>query len=401
MAKFQFSALSADGRTVDGTEVAETIGEVHRALAARHLVPIKVRPSRSLLQYEITRKKVPPRDLMHFSRQLSVFFKAGIPVLEALEVISSEMANKTFKDALEDMIEGLRGGATVSAAAAVHPEAFPPYYLGILRSAEVSGNLDVVLDQLADYIERDLDTRQKVTAALLYPAIVMSLAVVTIGVLTVFVLPRFQTFFDDFGAKLPLPTRILVAVSRFSSSWGLLVVGVGIVVMTGLWMAGRTGSGRDTRDKVLLKTPILGKLISQVIVERFCRIFGSMLVAGVSVPEALAVTAEAVNNRVYRAGIGEAREAMMRGDGLAGPLTATGLFPSSATQMFRVGEDTGTFDKQLATAATYLDRELDYSIKRVTSFFEPAVILFIGVVVGFVAVALVSAMYGLYNQTSL
>ncbi len=399
MGKFQFSALSADGRTVDGTEVAESIGEVHRALEARRLTPIDVRPKRSLLQYELTKKKVPARDLMHFSRQLAVFFKAGIPVLQALEVIAAEMSNKVFKNVLEDMIERLRSGATVSAAASLHPEAFPTYYLGILRSAEITGNLDIVLDQLSDYIERDLETRQKITAALLYPAIVMGLAVVTIGVLTIFVLPRFQTFFDDFGAKLPLPTRMLVAFSKFSASYGPMLVAILVIVFGGLWIFGKSDSGREYRDRFILRVPVLGGLVSQVIVERFCRIFGSMLTAGVSVPEALSVTAQATNNRAYQAGIAEAREAMMRGDGLAGPLAATGLFPSSATQMFRVGEDTGTFDKQLATAATYLDRELDYSIKRATGFFEPAVILFIGVVVGFVAVALVSAMYGLYNQT--
>ena len=399
MGKFQFSALTADGRTIDGTEVADSIGDVHRALLARHLVPIEVQPKRGLLQYELTKRKVPPRDLMHFSRQLSVFFRAGIPVLQALEVISSEMANKVFKLALEDMIERLRGGSTVSAAAALHPEAFPTYYLGILRSAEVTGNLDVVLDQLAEYIERDLDTRQKITAALLYPAIVMGLAVVTIGVLTIFVLPRFQTFFDDFNAELPLPTRMLVSFSKLSATYGPIVVLGAALTFVGLALFGRTEAGREKRDRILLRVPVLGKLVSQVIVERFCRIFGSMLTAGVSVPEALSVTAQATNNRVFQAGIADAREAMMRGDGLAGPLADTGLFPSSATQMFRVGEDTGTFDKQLATAATYLDRELDYSIKRATSFFEPAVILFIGVVVGFVAVALVSAMYGLYNQT--
>ena len=309
------------------------------------------------------------------------------------------MANRVFKLALEDMIERLRGGSTVSAAAALHPEAFPTYYLGILRSAEVTGNLDVVLDQLAEYIERDLDIRQKITAALLYPAIVMGLAVVTIGVLTIFVLPRFQTFFDDFNAELPLPTRMLVSFSKLSATYGPIVVLGAALTFVGLALFGRTEAGREKRDRILLRVPVLGKLVSQVIVERFCRIFGSMLTAGVSVPEALSVTAQATNNRVFQAGIADAREAMMRGDGLAGPLADTGLFPSSATQMFRVGEDTGTFDKQLATAATYLDRELDYSIKRATSFFEPAVILFIGVVVGFVAVALVSAMYGLYNQT--
>ncbi|MEJ7583291.1 MAG: type II secretion system F family protein [Acidimicrobiales bacterium] len=400
MSKFQFSAITANGQMVAGVEDADTLRDVHRKLAERDLIPVNVHPKRSLLQFELTRKRVAARDLMQFSRQLSVFFHAGIPVIEALEVIASETTNKVFRFVLDDMVEALRAGSTVSAAATAHPEAFPPYYIGILRSAEVTGNLDIVLDQLADYIERDIDVRQKVISAIVYPLIVLGMAVVTVVVLMVFVLPRFQSFFDDFNAELPLPTRVLISFSRFTSRWGLLLLAVLVAVVGVLMVYFRTTGGRDTRDRLMLRLPIIGSLVRHAIVERFCRIFSSMLTAGVAVPEALAVTGNATNNRVYQRGIGMAREAMMRGEGLARPLAATGLFPTSTTQMFRVGENTGTFDEQLATAATYLDRELDYKIKRTTSYFEPAVILFIGVVVGFVAIALVSAMYGLYDQTS-
>ncbi|HEY2812912.1 MAG TPA: type II secretion system F family protein [Acidimicrobiales bacterium] len=400
MPKFQFTALALDGTRVAGIEDASTLGDVHTLLADRDLLPIRVAEKKSILHYEITKKRVKPRDLMHFSRQLGVFIRAGIPIINALEVILSEMTDKVFKPALEDMIESLRGGSTFSAAAARHDEVFPPFYLGILRSAEVTGNLDNALDELADYLDRDIDTRQKVVSALAYPAIVLVMAVVVVVVLTVFVLPRFETFFESFHATLPLPTRMLLSVAHFIGEWGWLIALTIAVVVVGSILYARTERGRAAKDAMLLRLPVAGDLIRHAIVERFCRILASMLNAGVPVPEALAVTGDATNNTVFRDGIADAREAMMRGEGLARPLNSTDLFPSSIKQMLRVGEDTGTLDTQLETAANYLDRELDYKIKRFTSLFEPAVIIFVGIIVGFVAIALVSAMYGIYNQVN-
>jgi len=401
MPKYRYTALELDGTRVNGTEDAPSRGEVHTMLAERELLPIQVAEKKSILQYEITKKKVKPRDLMHFSRQLGVFIRAGIPIINALEVISSEMTDKVFKPALEDIMEELRSGSTFSAAAARHEEVFPAFYLGILRSAEVTGNLDVALDELADYLDRDIDARQKVKNALVYPSIVLVMAVVVVLILTLFVLPRFETFFESFHAKLPLPTRVLLSISHFIGRWGwLIAAGIVAAVILGV-LYFRTPSGRAKKDEIMLRLPVAGDLLRHAIVERFCRILASMMNAGVSVPEALAVTGDATNNAVFRERIARAREAMLRGEGLATPLNNTNLFPSSIRQMFRVGEDTGTLDKQLETAADYLDRELDYKIKRFTSLFEPIVIVIVGVIVGFVAIALVSAMYGVYNQVNI
>src|SRR5436190_6632590 len=398
MAKYQFTALALDGTRVVGVEDAPSLRDVHSLLSERELVPIKVAAKKSIFQYEITKKKVKPRELMHFSRQLGVFIKAGIPIISALETIASEVTDKVFKPALDDMIELLRSGGTFAAAASMHPEIFPAFYVGILRSAEVTGNLDVVLDELADYLERDIDARTRIVSALVYPGIVLALGAVVVTILTVFVLPQFEDFFKGFNAKLPLATRMLLSFTRFMTSWGLLIVlGVG-VFLVGAGMYFRSSGGKPKRDALLLKIPVLGDLISLAIVERFCRILSSMLTAGVPVPEALAVTGDATNNAVFQEKLTIAREAMIRGEGLAAPLNATELFPTSARQMFRVGEDTGTLDQQMHTAAVYFDRELDYKIKRFTTLFEPAVIIFIGIVVGFVAIALVSAMYGIYRQ---
>jgi type IV pilus assembly protein PilC len=360
--------------------------------------PAPAPKKKSILQFELTAKKVPRKDLMHFSRQLAVFIKAGIPILDALQTIEEEVSNKPFKAVLTDIIEQLRAGRTFSDAAKEHPEAFPPFYLGILQSAEYTGELDTILVQLSDYIDRDLEARRKVTSALTYPAIIMVMSIVVVVVLVAFVLPKFRTFFEDLNAKLPLPTRILLNVSNFLTDYGIFIVlGIGVLVL-GLVLSLRTDRGRTIKDTLMLRAPVLGDLLQHVVLERFCRILSSMLTAGVQLPEAMRVTTEATNNAVYRKGLTEAREAMMRGEGLARPLSETGLFPPSAKQMFRVGENTGTMDAQLATAATYFERELDYKIKRFTNLFEPAVLIGMGLVVGFVAIALVSAMYGIFRQ---
>src|SRR5579872_69050 len=193
MAKFKFRAVTPDGATVTGVEDALTASMARRALVRRDLAPVEVVEKKSILQFEITREKIPRRDLMHFSRQMAVFMKAGIPVLEALEVMSDELGNKAFQRILAEMAESLRSGETFTAAAAQHPEAFPAYYLGILHSAELTGNLDTVLDQLSEYIERDTEARRKISSALIYPAIVMSMASVAVVVITAYVLPRFKT----------------------------------------------------------------------------------------------------------------------------------------------------------------------------------------------------------------
>jgi type IV pilus assembly protein PilC len=345
-------------------------------------------------------RKVSKKELMHFSRQLSVFVRAGVPILDALETMGEELSDKKLQEAVNDVAERLRGGETFSGAASKHPNAFPDYYMAVLRSSEVTGNLDIVLDQLADYIERDLDARGKVKAALIYPAITMVMAVVTVVVLTTFVLPRFEKFFKDLHAKLPLPTRMLLSTSHWLGQWWWAVLAVLIAVLSAVIFGVRTPRGRRMRDVFLLKAPVLGLLVRDAILERFCRILAALVSTGVALPEALSVATEATNNSVYRAGLATARQEMLRGEGLARPLAATGLFPAAARQMFRVGEDTGTLDDQLGAAAAYFDRELDYRIKNFTAMFEPAVIVGVGIVVGFVALALVSAMYGIFNQVN-
>jgi type IV pilus assembly protein PilC len=398
MAKFKYAAVGPDGATVTGIEEAITRTQARISLSRRDLDVVDLEEKKSALSFELTKKKVPRKDLMHFSRQLAVFIKAGIPLIEGLEVIAEDTGNKLFKKSIIEMTEGLRAGMTFADTAEAQPHAFPNFYLGILRSAELTGNLDVVLDQLSSYIERDVEARQKVVGALIYPAVVAVSSLVAILVLVAYVLPKFKDFFDGLGAKLPLPTRILLNTTGFITDFWYLLLGgmVSLIVLVAIVL--RTEGGKTAKDRLLIRTPVLGDLVQHAILERFCRVLASMVSAGVPLPDALVVTADATNNRIYRKGLAVAREAMLQGEGLAEPLAASGLFPAAARQMFRVGENTGTLDQQLETAAVYFDRELDYRIKRFTGLFEPAVILGVGVVVGFVAIALVSAMYGIYGQ---
>ncbi len=401
MEKYSYSAVDEAGQKVSGTETAVSPSSVHLALLERGYQSIEVSQKKSILKFEITKKMVPRKAVMHFSRQLAVFVKAGVPIMEALQVIAEETPDKLMQSALLDMIERLQAGDTFASAAAAHPEAFPNYYIGILSSAELTGNLDVVLDQLADYLDRDIEARGKITSAMVYPAVVACMAVVVVIILATFVMPKFVTFFKSFNAQLPLPTRMLLSVSNFVSTYWWAILAVILLIVAGVIAMRRSRSGRARIDSFVLRLPVLGDLVRTAIIERVCRILSSMIRAGVALPDAMKVTAESSNNAVYRTGLTAVREEMMEGQGLAEPLARTGLFPGAARQMFRVGEETGTLDAQLATAASFYDRELDVKLKRFTSLFEPLVIVFMGVIVGFVAIALVSAMYGIYKQVKI
>src|SRR3954454_9665141 len=266
--RYKFTAVTPDGAVITGVESAADSSVLRRALLARDLHPTEVTEKKSVLQFEITKKKVARKELMHFSRQIAVFLRAGIPVLEALEVISDETNDKLFKLALVDMTEGLRAGDTFWMAASAHPEVFPPFYLSILRSAELTGNLDTVLDQLSEYIERDLEARRKITSALVYPAVVMVMSIIPVVILTTFVLPRFKTFFKNLDAKLPLPTRMLLSVSNFLSNWWFIFAGLAFVIVVFLLVSLQSERGRAIRDAILLKTPVVGDVVVTAVLER-------------------------------------------------------------------------------------------------------------------------------------
>ncbi|GAA0925298.1 type II secretion system F family protein [Kribbella koreensis] len=398
MTRYAYVAIAPDGQRAKGITKADTREEAELALYERELRDIRVTEKPGVLQLEITARRVKREEVMHLSRQLGAFIKAGLPLIDAVHSLGQEADNNSVRRMMAEVEEGLRGGEKLSDCFDRHPKIFPEFYRGILRSAELSGQLDSVLSQLAKYLERDLEARRKIKQAMIYPAIVSLMSLVTVVVLAAFVLPRFKEFFASLHATLPLPTRMLLAVTDFLTAWWW-AVGIGAASVCLLVFAvTRTHGGRYARDKLFLKLPVLGGTIQFALVERFCRILSSMVGAGVQLPEALRVATGSLPNLVFRRALGGAGEALLEGEGLARPLAATGLFPTTAAQMMRVGEDTGTLDNQLEVTAEYYEGELDYKLKKLIGLFEPAVIIVMGVVVGFVAVALVSAMYGIFRQ---
>lgn len=398
MAKFTYKAKTSEGKEVTGTHSASTAANVRTALMDRDLEVLEVEEKRGILQFELTKKKVPRVEVMHLSRQLAAFLRAGVPMLDAIQAISEESDNPTFRRALVGVNESLRGGDPLSAAMGQQAHVFPHFYVSMVRSAELTGQLDLVLDQLASYIERDIDARRKIRSALAYPAVIFFVASFAIIVLTTFVLPRFRTFFEALNAKLPLPTRILLGTVGFLSEWGWLLLTFLILLGLAFYLSLKTRRGRKRFHSFLLRAPAIGGILRFSIIERFCRTLSALTEAGVPLPEAMATVADTTNNLVFEDGLLEIREAMLRGEGIATPIVRSKLFPGAVTQMVRVGEETGTLDQQLGTAANFYEQELDYKLKRLVALFEPAMIIFVGVLVGFVAIALVSAMYGIFRQ---
>jgi len=304
-----------------------------------------------------------------------------------------------LRRALGNLVDDLRNGGLFSAAAATHPEVFPEYYVGILQSAELTGQLDNALESLSEYLEREIDTRSKVVSALSYPMVVMVMAMITVLILAGYVLPQFKPLFEELGAELPLPTRMMLFFSRFFTDLWFITAGFFLVIGGVLMFLFKHPTGRLWKERLVLKIPVIKGIVDYAILERFCRILSAMIAAGVPLPEGLKTTTDATSNVVYRERLEIARAQMLEGKGFSQPLIDTELFPGAARQMFKVGEETGTLDMQLAVAATYFDRELESRIKKFTTMFEPLMIVFVGMIVGFVAVALVSAMYGVLNGT--
>lgn len=401
MPKFAYVALGPDGSQATGVQEAPTLAAARMALVQQQLRVQRIEPKTSWTQVELTPKRIKPADLMHISRQLSAFLRAGIPILDAIAVLGEESDKPAVRRVLGQVREDLRSGLTLSEAIDKHPADFPEWYRGILRSAELTGKLDTVLDQLSAYIERDVEARRKIKNAMLYPSIVFVMAVVTVLVLSVWVLPKFELFFAGLNAQLPLATRSLLAVTGFLSTWWWLLLVLAALAAGGLFVVSRTVSGRLALDSALLRVPVIGEAIRYSKIERFTRMLASMVSAGVPLPRAMEVATSSLDNAAFAKVLTGVREAMLRGEGLARPIAASRLFPGVAAQMIRVGEETGTLDAQLDVAATFYERELDYKVNKVTTIIEPVVIIVMGGIVGFVAIALVSAMYGIFQSANL
>ncbi len=399
--KFRYQAETLDGEAVKGEIQAASASAARNELAVQGMRVTKL-IERKGLQLEITKEKVPLVEIMHFSRQMATFLRAGVPMTEAIDNLRIDAKNKRFKAVLGDVLERVMAGRSVTESLGYHADIFPTYFLPLLAAAELTGRMDEAFDQLHAYIRRDIDLTRAVRKALIYPMILLGLALLVCIVIVVFAIPRFAAFFESFDAELPLPTRMLMAVADFVQSPAGLITGL---ILVGLVVAGvlyvRTPPGRRNLHALQLKIPLVSKVVTYSSTERFTRVLGVLLEAGVPLPEALPTAIDCSNNMIYKERLSVAMEGVLEGRGFAEPLSRTDLFPSTVIQMIRVGERSGELSEQLDNAAGFYKEELDYAVEKLTAWFEPLIIIFIGVVVGFVALAMVSAMYGIYNQVDL
>ncbi|MGQ0826158.1 MAG: type II secretion system F family protein [Actinomycetota bacterium] len=401
MPTYRYVAVGPDGGEIKDTVEAPNEDVLRNELLLRNFEVKTVKQKKKFNELELAPQRVPRTEIMHFSRQMAAFVRSGIPITEALEVVEEGSDNKRFKQMVGRMREQITAGMPFSEALEEHSAVFPAYYTGILRSSELTGQLDNALDRLSGYVERDLEARSKIKSALTYPAVIGVMSVVTVVILTVFVLPKFTKFFESLDAELPLPTRMLLGMSSLTQSLWFVWVAITLAIIAFfLWMQ-KNSAGRMFRDKLMLRMPLVHDVVLFAVTERVCRIVAGMIKAGVPLPETLSAAIQGTNNKVFEKGMVTAQERMLEGEGLAQPIADTELFPRAAVQMMRVGEETGTLDLQLGNAADYYGRELEYKLKKLTSLFEPAVIIMMGLIVGFVAVALISAMYGVMGSSQL
>jgi type IV pilus assembly protein PilC len=400
MATYRYVAYDGHGRRLTRAVTAQSDAQVKQMLWDQnlHVVDIHARlkmPTGEELFPSFVR--VRRSEVILFTRQLATFVRVGMPIVEGLTVLRDQAGSALMKRALAEMIIDLGTGSSLSAAMARYPRIFPLLYVDMIRSAEISGNLDDVLRQLAAYMSRDESAKRKVRSAMIYPAIVVSLAVVVVGVLVAFVLPAFAQLFGEFRAEMPPTTRLLLAAGAFCRDHVIEIFGVLLLAMAGTGIFATRQSGRDFYDVVLLRLPMLGIIVRYAIIERYLRTLATLARAGVPITRMLDTAITAVGNAEYRAGLASVREDMLSGEGFATPLERTDLFPRIVIQMVRVGEETGSLDANLEQAAEHYAEEVDYRLKRMIAIIEPALVIGVGVVVGFIAVSVIAPMYALVH----
>lgn len=401
MGKYRYLAYDSAGRRLSSTVAAASYEQVRDMLWADglHIVDIRSRQLRLPRPEELfpTFIKVPRSEVILFTRQLATFVRVGIPILDGLATLRDQASSAQLRRALGQMLADLGTGNPLSTALSRHPRIFSRLYVDMVRSAEVSGNLDETLRQLASYMSRDESALRKVRSAMIYPAIVCTLALGVISVLVGFVLPAFARLFADFRATMPLPTRVLLAVGNFCRDHMLVIFLAMAFLVVAAYVFTQTPQGRALRDSVMLRFPVLGTIFRYAIIERYLRTLSTLARAGVPVTQMIDTANSSIGNVHYQAGLQDVRAQMLSGEGFAGPLARTGLFPKLVIQMVRVGEETGNLDVNLEEAAEHYAEEVDYRLKQMITLLEPALVIVVGAMVAFIAISVIAPMYSLVH----
>ena len=398
MPSYAYRAYTGAGRRRNGVVEAPGSSAAEQSLWMEGLRIVRLGPAppkKTMADYFPSLYRISKTDIILFTRQLATFVGAGIPMSRALAVIAEETGSPLFKRVILAILQDLERGQKLSDALARHPQVFPALFIDLVRVAEITGNLEATLKQLAIYLRRDLNTLRRVRTAMIYPTVILVVAIGVVVVLVFFALPAFVRIFAEFKVQLPLTTRILIGIVDVARRFLPVIGAVMLVGGAGIFFGLRTERGRTFKDRASLQVPIFGPIVQATILNRFSRTLAMVLKAGVPLGPTFDAVIAGTGNSVFRRGLTAVKEQMTGGEGFAGPLTRTGLFPPMLTQMVRVGEETGTLDTYLEQAAEFYEEELDYRIRQMTSLIEPVMTVGVGLVVGFIAISLISAMYGL------
>ncbi|VFQ46989.1 type II secretion system F family protein [Desulfoluna butyratoxydans] len=390
MPVYLWEGKNRKNETRKGEMEARSEEAVRANLTRMRIVPgkIKQKPKDILENVTFLQPSVKENDIIVFARQFSTMIDAGLPIIQCLEILLNQQENPTFKKVIKEIKGDVEGGQTFAAALKKHPKLFDDLFVNMVAAGEAGGILDIILRRLSNYMEKMMKLKRQVKGAMTYPIVTMVIAVLVVAVILVFVIPSFTTMFSDFGAALPLPTQVVINMSEF-------VRGKILYILTGIVLAviaykqfGKTVKGRKVLDRTFLKIPVFGILIRKVAVSKFTRTMGTMLNSGVAILDALDIVAKTSGNVVIEESIYEVRAGISEGRTMADPLVESGIFPSMVCSMIAVGESTGALDTMLEKIADFYDDEVDQAVENLTSLIEPFMLVFLGVVIGGLVVAM-------------
>jgi type IV pilus assembly protein PilC len=401
MPVYTYKGTNRAGAAVSGEMTATSKADLQNLLKKQMITPSKMSEKGREFNVPTFGGGVDSKELAIFTRQFSVMIDAGLPLVQCLEILAGQQENKTFQKVLTNTREMVEGGSTLSAAMKASPKVFDPLYTNMVEAGETGGILDTILQRLSSYIEKSVKLQRAVKSAMVYPVGVLTVAGGVITLLLWKVVPIFATLFAGLGVELPLPTRIVIALSNFIGSYfGLLILvaGVGSVVGLKVWYG--TPQGRFALDTVILKLPVLGLLMRKIAVARFTRTLGTLISSGVPILEGLDITARTAGNAVVERALLKVRKALEEGKSLTEPLKESDVFPGMVTQMIGVGEQTGAMDAMLQKIADFYEEEVDAAVKDLLTALEPIMIVFLGVVVGGVVISMYLPLFTIIGKLS-
>jgi type IV pilus assembly protein PilC len=388
---FQWSGRTSKGTIESGEISADSKDDVASQLRKRNIVPTAINPKakKSSFWSLSLGGRVKDKDIVIFTRQFATMIDAGLPLVQALDILSTQVENKTLARTLSVVKGDVEGGSTYADALRKHPRVFNELYVNMVAAGESGGILDTILNRLATYIEKAMKLKKKVKGAMIYPIVVSTIAVLVIAIIMVFVVPTFSKMFTTLGGELPLPTKLIMGMSNFLAGWGgfiLLMLLIGFIIF--YTQIRRTEKGKTVTDKIFLRLPIFGILMRKVAVAKFTRTLGTLIGSGVPILDGLSITAKTAGNKVIEYAVMDVRTAVSEGKTLAEPLTKSKVFPPMVNHMIAVGESTGALDAMLSKIADFYDDEVDNAVANLTAMMEPMLMVFLGGTVGFIVVAM-------------